>query len=191
MRLNLSENAAEQLGYTGKKVKQERVVTQEELDRKAAREAAREKKQLLKQAKVAAREAALSADDDLQTALDAVGVVDTQIQKAKNRLTKDQEEYRKRVDHKLSRLQNVQRQLENLHAEMLEAQKALDVERDDVPASISGMDTLVSQRTEKVTELRDSFNFCEQAFKNPNLTNSAKGKRNSKLRRVVKGIISN
>lgn len=190
MRLNLSKNAAEQLGYTGKKVKQERVITQEELDRKAEHEAAREKKQLLKQAKVAAREAAMLADRELQKAYDAVAEVDTQIQKAENRLAKDREEYQKRVDRKLNRLENLQRQLENLHAEMLEAQKELERERKDVPSSISGMNELIARREEKIAFLQDSFNSCEQAFKNPNLTNSAKGKRNSKLRRAVRGTIS-
>ena len=190
MRLNLSENAAKQLGYTDNKVKQEKVVTQDELDRKAASEAAREKKLLFKQAKVAAREAALESDRNLQTALDAVDDVDTQIQKAENRLAKDTEAYNKRVERKQSSLQNVQRQLENLHAEMLEAKKALDVERSDVPASISGMESMKLSRAEKVVELRASFNSCEQAFKNPNLTNSAKGKRDSKLRRTARKIIT-
>jgi len=193
MRLNLSENAAKQLGYTGKKteVKQERVVTQAELDHQAEREAKREKRRLLKQAKVTTREAAFSADRDLQVAFDVLGSVEQQIQKAENRLTKDREDYDKRVERKRSRLQNVQRQLENLHAEMLEAQKELATERKDVPASIEGMDALKRERAEKVTILRGSFDSCEQAFKNPNLTKSAKSKRNTKLRRVVKEIISN
>jgi chromosome segregation ATPase len=190
MRLNLSDNAAEQLGYTGKKVKQKRVVTQEELDRKAEQEAAREKKLLLKQAKVAAREAALAADANLQTALDAVGVVDQQIQKAENRLAKDREEYNKRVERKLSRLLNTQRQLENIHAETQEAQKELETERKNVPPSIAGMNALTSDRAEKVTALGNSFNICEEAFKNPNLTNSAKSKRDKGLRRTAKGIIT-
>lgn len=190
MRLNLSENAAEQLGYITKKVKQERVVTQEELDRNAAREEARQKKLLLKQAKVAAREASVAADRQLQAALDAVGVTDTQIQKANNRLAKDTEDYNKRVGRKLSRLEDIQRRLENLNTERLEAEQALDAERKNVPASISGMDTLISQRQEKVSALRESFDSCEQAFKNPNLTNSAKGKRNLQLRRAAKNIIS-
>ncbi len=193
MRLNLSENAAKQLGYTGKKaeVKQEKIVTQAELDHQAEREAKREKKRLLKEAKVTTRETAFTADRDLQTAFDVLGSVEQQIQKAENRLTKDREDYDKRVERKRSRLQNVQRQLENLHTEMLEAQKELDVERKDVPASIEGMDALKRDRQEKVAVLRNNFDSCEQAFRNPNLTKSAKGKRNTKLRRTVKEIISN
>jgi len=194
MKINLSETAAQQL--YGKKEKSglppEEIarLAEEESQIQAKRDAKRDAKQAAKQVKVDARNAAISADQNLQTAYDALLSTDKEIKQVDRRLEKDHNEHRIRVERERNRLQNLQRQLENLHAEMMEAKKILDTTRADVPASVAGMDQLLRGRREKLISLQEMFSACEQAFKNSNLTNSAKGKRNKNLRRSVKGILS-
>ena len=192
MELRLSETAAKQMGY-GEKDKKDKAkpgLSPEELQRAADRQAKRQEKLDAKQRKVEAREAAQAAEMALQQGFDTVAEVDARIQKSDNRLEKDKAEHTKQVEQKRNRLLNTQRALEKANIEMQEARLELEATRKNVPASVAGMQELLAERAARVEALRSVFDAAEDAFKNPLLSKSQKGKRNASLRKAVKGLIN-
>jgi len=188
MRLNLSENAAKQMAEQSAKKETDVSISKAEVE--AARNAKREAKLVAKQAKVDARNRAKRADVDLQTQLDAYRSAEGDIAAATKQMQKDQDEYNARCAKKLAALKLLQRELERVHEEAKSAEAALAATRADVPKSVSG----AQERTQKLNTRREALAECfagnEAAWNGENLTKSYKGKRNTGLRRTVKGIIN-
>lgn len=188
MKLYISDKAVEQMAEDTAKMRGEQDASQavEKIERKKVREAARKAKLETKARKVAARNAAYQADANLEQNLASVLDVEIRIEQAENRLEKDRDVHRIRVEREQNTVDNLLRKMANLKAELLDAESKLVEVKADVPASIAGMDGLQTERDAKIEELRSTFQTTEEAWKNPDLTNSAKSKRKRKLRRAVK-----
>lgn len=187
MKLWLSEKAQKQMCEQNKKTA--KVVDPAKAFREAERQQQRQIKMQFKAAKVRARENA-KPDAKLQQQLDALLVMDADINAAETRMERDRNDYAQLCDQKIAALTSLQRELEQVHQKMEQARLDLEKTRADVPKSISRMQELHQQRTKSVETLRSGFQVNEEAWKAEHLTKSYRGKRNTGLRRTVKGIIS-
>ena len=187
MKLWLSEKAQEQMCEQNKKVA--KVVDPAKAFRDAEKRDRHQIKVKLKAAKVRAREDAKQADVKLQQQLDALLAVDADIAAAETRLERDRTNYDQLCDQKVAALTSLQRELEQVHQKMEQARLDLEKTRVDVPKSISGLQELHRQGAKAVDALRSEFQANEAAWNAEHLTKSYQGKRNTGLRRTVKGII--
>lgn len=186
MKLWLSDKAQKQLCEQSAKKTE---VDPAKARRDEERHQQRQVKSQIKAFKVRARENAKQADIKLQIQLDVIQAVDADIEVAETRMARDRTDYDQRCDRKIAELTSLQRELERVHEKMEQARMDLEKTRNDVPKSISGMEKLHQQRAKNVVTLRNGFQTNEDAWKAEHLSNSYKGKRNTGLRRIVKGII--
>lgn len=187
-KLWLSEKAQKQMCEQTKKA------TKIDDPAKAFRDAEkREQRQIklkLKLAKVKARETAKNSDVELVEHLNALRDVEANITAVEAQKMQGRSAYEQRCTKSAERLCKLQRELEETNMKMQKALRDLEKTRAGVPESVSGLQGLHRRRESKVRALRNAFQISEEAWKAEHLTSSAKGKRNSGLRRAVKNIIS-
>lgn len=188
MKLWLSEKAQEQMCEQNAKATE--VVDPAKAFRDAEKREQRQIKVKLKAAKIRARENARKADAELEEQFNALRDVEANIAGVESRITQGRSAYDQRCAKSAERLQKLQRELEKANMKMQKALRDLEKTRADVPEIISGMQELHRQRESKMRALCNGFLASEEAWKAEHLTNSARGKRNSGLRRAVKGIIN-